>query len=123
MVKATEIACLLMAIAVGIAWQGQKATDPVTANLLMQVILVISFIPAAWRSYTLEDKQTSATWVWATVAYGFMTAALLVDPHGFKPFQLVNPLIPGIGGNGLLAILAYRQERILKAKLAVLKTP
>ena len=89
----------------------------------MQVILVISFIPAAWRSYTLEDKQTSATWVWATVAYGFMTAALLVDSHGFKPFQLVNPIIPGIGGNGLLAILGYRQERMLKAKLAHLKTP
>ena len=29
MVKATEVACLLMAIAVGIAWKGQKATNPV----------------------------------------------------------------------------------------------
>jgi drug/metabolite transporter (DMT)-like permease len=112
MVKPTEIACLVMAIVLGIVWKEQRATNPVTANLLMQGILVISFIPAAWRSYTLEEKQTSATWLWATFAYFLMTAALLSDSHGFKPFQLVNPIIPGIGGNGLLAILAYRQEKI-----------
>lgn len=124
MVKATEIACLVMAIAVGIAWKGQKATSPVTANLLMQGILVISFVPAVWRSYTLEDKQTSATWVWATIAYFLMTAALLVDPHGYKLFQLVNPIVPGIIGNGALAVLGYRQERIRrKANEIALKTP
>ena len=114
LIKATEIICLVLTLMVGYAWYFQKATDPVTANILMQVILVISFVPAAWRSYRFEDRQTPATWLWAVVAYVFMTAALLVDPQGFKPFQLINPLIPGICGNGLLALLAFRQTRRAK---------
>ena len=124
MVKWTEVSCLILALSVGFVWKWQKATDPVTANLLMQGILVISFIPQIKGSYTLTDKQTSATWIWATVAYYFMLVALLVDPHGYKLFQLVNPIVPGIIGNGALAILARRQERIRrKANEIALKTP
>ncbi len=114
MVGLIEITCLILSVIVGVIW---KITEnPVMANLIMQVILVISFMPSFIRTYRLEERNTPLTWIFATVAYVFMTMALLVDENGFKLFQLVNPIIPGIGGNGLLALLAYRQILIRKRK-------
>ena len=112
MVKVVEIVCLLLAGIILVIWK--QTNNPIVANLLMQVVLVISFVPSAIRIKQLKERQKSLPWIFATVAYVFMTIALLVDTQGFKPFQLVNPLVPGIGGNGLLAYLAYRQEKILR---------
>jgi hypothetical protein len=110
MVGRIEITCLLLTFATGILWK--LTADPVVANLIMQGILVMSFIPSWTRTYRFEERNRPLTWIFAVIAYVFMTAALLVDPNGYKPFQLVNPLIPGICGNGILALLAYRQVRL-----------
>lgn len=112
MVRMTEVICLVLAGLVGYIWK--LTADPVLANLLMQGILVISFIPSWVGTYRLTERQTSLTWAFATAAYVCMTIAVVTDPVGFKLFQLVNPIVPGIGGNGLLALLAYRQEKMIK---------
>lgn len=120
MVRTIEIICLCLAVALLQVWH---QSTPVVANLLLQVVLVISFIPSAIRMYQLKEKQTSPPWIFATVAYVLMTTALFVDPRGYKLFQLVNPIIPGIGGNLTLAILALRQERLRKKTSMVSKAP
>jgi drug/metabolite transporter (DMT)-like permease len=114
MVRWLEVVTLLLSSAVGFAWYKARAVDPVTANLLMQCILVISMAPQIWRIHKLQERQKGLPWAFATGAYVCMTTALFVDPLGFKPFQLVNPIVPGIACNALLMIFSYRQETLLK---------
>jgi drug/metabolite transporter (DMT)-like permease len=114
MVRWLELVTLVLSSAVGVAWYKARAVNPITANLLMQCILVISMAPQIWRIYKLQERQVGLPWAFATGAYVCMTTALFIDPLGFKPFQLVNPIVPGVICNGLLMIFSYRQERLLK---------
>lgn len=124
MVRWLEVLTLILSSAVGIAWYRMRAVDPVTANLLMQLILVISMAPQIWRIHKLQERQKGLPWAFATGAYVCMTTALFVDPLGFKPFQLVNPIVPGIACNALLMIFSYRQEKLLKLGYTIVpKTP
>lgn len=110
MVRWTDIGCLVFSIGVLGLWKFTE--NPVAANLLIQVAMTAAFIPSAIEGWQLRERQASLPYTCASAAYVFMTAAILTDPNGFKPFQLVNPLVPGIMGNGLLAAVAYRQEKL-----------
>jgi hypothetical protein len=118
MVRWYDIACLIVAL--GILWIWQHTDDAVSANLILQVALTLSFVPSVIGSYKFRERQRWHPWTCAAVAYVFMTVAIVGDPKGFQLFQLVNPIVPGIMGNGLLAILAYRQE--LRAKQTIIGT-
>ena len=112
MVKKTDIGCLIFSLGVLGIWKATR--DPVMANLLIQIAMFAAFIPSIVAVRQGRERMSSLPWICASTAYVFMTAAILTDPNGFLLFQLVNPLVPGIIGNGLLALVSYQQEKKVK---------
>lgn len=105
--RGVDIVCLVLAIIVGIVW---KMTNGVVANLLLQGVMVLAFMPAAIGIYCNRAKEKPMPWALAVASYLLMTATILIGWQGSWE-ALVHPLASGIGGNGALMVLALRQKK------------
>ncbi|MBI3634443.1 MAG: hypothetical protein HY228_02380 [Candidatus Yonathbacteria bacterium] len=85
-------------------------TDGVVANLLLQGVMVIAFVPTAVGIYDGRAKEKPFPWVLAVASYVLMTATIVIGWQGNWE-ALVHPLASGIGVNGALMVLAFRQQR------------
>ncbi|HXF44018.1 MAG TPA: hypothetical protein VNK70_00950 [Candidatus Paceibacterota bacterium] len=104
--RGVDIICLVLAIIVGVVW---KMTDGVMANLLLQGVMVLAFVPAAVGVYYNRAKEKPLPWALAVASYVLMTTIILIGWQGNWE-ALVHPLASGIGGNGALMLLAVRQH-------------
>jgi hypothetical protein len=102
-VGAIEIIVLLLAGAVGIFWATTR--DPVASNVMMQIVLIVSFIPTVVGLLRGELRETHLSWDCAVLSYGLLIASVLCTSN-WTWVQLAFPFLNGIVGNGSVAIAA-----------------
>lgn len=93
---------LIISLLVGVLWQ--ITDDARLSNILMQLIIFLTFIPIVrglWCGYL---KEKMLPWNLAVVAYTFQMISLLMDFQG-DYLQLCYPFINGVLGNGLIPII------------------
>lgn len=99
----TEIVCGTLCLLVGVVW---KITgDAITANILLQVIYVISFIPTAFGLLFKDAKEKAPPWNLAVLAYTLVVIAIIIDWGEGSWLELVHPIANGIVGNGSIALI------------------
>ena len=98
----------VLALAVGILWKTTGSAD--LANLSLQVIFVISFIPTIHGLLTHKLKEKGLPWNLAVASYAFITAGILTS-ESYRWIALVYPIVNGILGNGSVALIVALQER------------
>ncbi|MEK9159870.1 MAG: hypothetical protein AAB383_04025 [Patescibacteria group bacterium] len=106
-VSAVEILCFLMAVGVGIFWQ--VTSDDRIANLLLQSIYVISFVPTVVGLAAGRGKENPASWSVCVLAY-FLSILSLVAGQSGDWIAFVHPVVNGVIGNGLVAFLSFRKK-------------
>lgn len=99
-----------LALVIGVFWQITK--DARLANLALQAILLISFVPTAIGIIRNTAKEGPLPWVIASVSYCFGVAAVLCG-WSRDWAELAFPIVNGIIGNGSIAIFAlyYNYKR------------
>lgn len=93
---------LIISIAIGIFWVLGKNAK--TSNLLLQIIIFVSFIPTVVGLAQNKLKEKHLPWTLASIAYILQTISLLINWDG-NYYQLFLPIINGILGNGLIPII------------------
>lgn len=82
------IALIIGIVSIGVWWYYRSATY---ANLLLQVCIIISFIPTLGGVWKDPAKEKSLPWfIWSS-AYIFLMAAIFLEWED-KPLQLVYPI-------------------------------
>ena len=105
----TECVCLILAIVVGMFW---KVThDDIITNLLLQVILAISFYPTIQRLLEKKSKEGPIPWALGVCAYIFLILSLCTGEEKQKWYAYAYPFVNGVLGNGSVAFIAFRQRR------------
>ena len=96
-----DIVCGTAAVIIGIIWK--STGSPVLANLLLQIIMLLSFYPAISGVITNHAKEKPMPWIFATLCYVFMIGAIITDWNAGAWYALVHPIVSGVVGNGSLA--------------------
>lgn len=102
-VGAIEVLCLVIAVAVGVVWKMTK--DPILANLLLQFIYVISFVPMITGLVRGTLKEKVLPWVLAFGAYIPTIIIILINWNTSSWVGLVHPIVNGLMGNGAVILL------------------
>lgn len=79
------------------------------ANLLTQLVYVISYLPIVSGLKHGVLRESPAAWVFAAVAYIFATFAVLADFHG-DWLILIYPVVSGVACNAVIAWLAFHDR-------------
>lgn len=103
-----EAVALTLAITSCVLWKTSGNAD--IANLLLQVTLLISFVPVIVGLLRNELRENPTAWTIAVIAYVFATTAVLTDYNG-NWVSLAYPIGNGIIGNGSVALLAFILNR------------
>lgn len=107
-VTSLEVVTFLLALAIGVYWQ-MTSNDRI-ANLVLQAIFVLSYIPTIVGLLRGRAKESIASWLTAVIAYIMATLALLTNyPSDWIAF--VSPVLNGIIGNGLVVLLIIAKKR------------
>ncbi len=101
--KTLEWWIIMLAISIGIFWQ--ISANIIVAHLLLQIILVLSFVPTIKGLIKKELKEKAPPWITAALAYSLQIIALLIVYAG-NWVSLAYPILNGIIGNGSIAVLA-----------------
>ncbi len=97
-----DLFLLIISLIIGLFWiTGTSAT---LSNLLLQVLIFISFLPTAVGLIKNKLKEKHLPWTLASIAYILQTISLLLDWNG-DYYQLFLPIINGILGNGLIPVI------------------
>lgn len=99
-----EVVCLITALVVGIVWKTTR--DPVLANLLLQFIFVVSFIPMISGLIKGKLREKVLPWALALCAYVPTLIIIAINWDSSSWVGLVHPIVNGIMGNGIIIILA-----------------
>lgn len=97
-----EIACFLTAVGIGIFWKTTGNT--VAANLLLQIIFLVSFIPTVVGLKRGELRERALPWDLAVLSYALMTLTIVVDWKEGSLLAFAHPIVNGILGNGSVAL-------------------
>lgn len=107
--KWAEVACAATALCVGVFWR--ITGDVVLANLLLQLVFLISFTPTVLRLLRNESREEPFPWDLAVVAYSVMIGAIVADWGSGSPVALAHPILNGIVGNGCVSIAIRLQQK------------
>ncbi|MFZ5364809.1 MAG: hypothetical protein ACOZBH_01240 [Patescibacteria group bacterium] len=104
--------CLALAAAVGILWL--TTGNARLANLMLQIILFVSFVPIWVGLKSGRLKEKSPPWILGVISY-CLTLAVIISNWSGDIAQLLYPLVNGILGNGSVAVMAihYNRKRII----------
>lgn len=102
-IGAMEVVCLVTALVVGIVWNTTR--DPVLANLLLQFIYVVSFIPMISGLITGKLREKVLPWALAFCAYIPTLIIIAINWDSSSWVGLVHPIVNGIMGNGAIILL------------------
>ena len=94
---------LCSTVFIGIIWKITQ--DDRLANILVQFIFIISFIPTIYGLFINTLKEKPFPWWLAVFAYFIQIITLIINFNG-DWLELLFPFINGIVGNGSVAVLA-----------------
>lgn len=103
-----EIAMFVLAIIIGIFWR-VTANDR-AANLLLQAIYVISYLPTFAGIIKLTAKEHYTAWVVAFIAYVFSVISVATGRQA-DWVAYVHPIVNGLIGNGLVVVFIFYTKR------------
>ena len=106
-IKFLEKAVLLLTVIIGLI--GLFIQNEEITNLLIQGVLVFSFWPTIDGLRNKGATEKPLPWLLAVGAYCLLIASILVDFNG-NYTSLAFPLVNGILGNGIVAILAITKK-------------
>jgi hypothetical protein len=115
--KKLEVVILILALLIGIGWQ--ITGNAILANLLLQVILFISFIPTAVGLLKRTLKEKPLPWILSIIAYQFQLATVLINFDG-NYAALAYPIVNGVLGNGsvtAIIIIMNKKKNLHKPTL------
>lgn len=98
--KLIDIILFFISIIIAIFWRLTKNAN--VASLLLQLTLLVSFLPTAIGVMQERLKEKHWPWTLAGIAYLLQTISLLINYDG-NIYQLFLPVINGVLGNGLVA--------------------
>jgi len=99
-----------LAFVVGFVWR--TTGDAVLANLALQIVLLISFLPTARGLVRNEIRDHPLPWTLAVLSYCFQILTVLSGVKGWTWPELVFPILNGIFGNGtVLCIIIWKRRR------------
>jgi hypothetical protein len=107
-VGAVDMVVLFLSCVVGIFWK--TTGDPVVSNLMMQIILVISFVPTLVGLIKRRLREKSLSWNLAVLSYCFLIVSI-VSGSSWTWAQLAYPFFNGIVGNGSVAIASILTKK------------
>ena len=100
--KTLEAVIFIMALGIGFFWQ--VTDNDRIANLLLQGIYVISYIPTIAGLIKGTGKEHYMSWIVAAISYSFATVALITNYPG-DWIAFVCPVVNGVIGNSFVAAL------------------
>lgn len=98
----TEELILIFATLVGIIWQ--VTGNAVVANVLLQLIFLISFVPTVIGLVQGQLRERTPPWDLVVVAYMFMILSIVSSWQEGSWLALIHPIINGVVGNGSVAL-------------------
>ncbi len=86
-----ELLCLGMALIIGIYWK--ISGNAIGANISLQSILVISYLPTYAGLWTGTLREHSFSWTLTTIGYALLTIAVGIDSSHTSRYALFFPLV------------------------------
>jgi len=104
-----EVVSIILTLGVGLLW---KIVGAVSANLSLQLVLVISFYPTIRGLLKRKLREKPLPWVLAVAAQFFQIGSLILDWDTSGGWiALAYPLLNGVLGNGSVAMIVYLQAK------------
>jgi small basic protein len=94
---------IVLTIAIGVMWQ--TTNNDRLANILVQIIFAISYLPTIKGLISGKVKEKPFPWWLAVSSYSLQIIAILIAFNG-DFLQLLFPIVNGILGNGSVAVLS-----------------
>ena len=102
-----EIISLVLAVLIGIFWQ--TTGNAIIANLLIQVIFLISFYPTIVGLLRRKLKEKALPWIFAVISCSILITSVIMNWEQGGWVALAFPIIRMIG-NGSVAIIVWGQN-------------
>ena len=99
-----DMYCVGFAVIIAIFWA--ISGNAKVSNLLLQIIIVVSFFPTIRGLIQGTGQEQNLTWNLAVVAYILQTIAVYLDPEQTW-ISMAYPVINGIIGNGAVSVVIY----------------
>ena len=113
----TDLICFFFALATGIFWK--ISGDPVQANLWLQLVYVLSFIPTLTALHAEKIHESAGPWLIAVAAYTLMVVDIIFKWESTTWVALVHPIVNGIIGNGFVAYYGLKRLITTRASSSV----
>ncbi len=94
---------LCISLAVGILWQ--TTGNAVLANILLQIVYLISFYPTVVGLWNGTLREKTPPWDTAVLAYCLVIVGIILNWNDTSAMALVHPIVNGIIGNGSVALM------------------
>lgn len=107
-----EIVIFALAIGIGIFWQ--TTSNDRAANLFLQGIYLVSYVPTVLGVLRGSARENPTSWSIILLAYVFSTLSVIYGPHE-DWVAFANPLINGLLGTGS-AVLAIFYSNSRKSR-------
>ncbi len=108
-IKNLEMIILLIALSIGVFWQ--LSDNDRLANLLLQIIYILSYIPTLMALWRLQAEESSLSWGLAVFGYSLVVVGLVVNYPG-DWIAFVSPVVNGMLGNGaVLCLILWNKKR------------
>ncbi len=104
-----EILCTALAFGIGIFWR--TTGDAIMANIFLQAIFLISFLPTMIGLVRGTLREKPLPWTLATIAYSLLILAILADWEDGSGYKLIHPIVNGLIGNGGAALTIWWTNR------------
>ena len=98
---------VFLALCTGIFWQ--LTNNAFLAQIALQIILVLSYIPTLYGIYKGHASEQVYSWVLVVMSYIFLVISIMLDYRGHW-IELLFPLVNGILGNGLVVIFILKKK-------------
>jgi hypothetical protein len=105
--KPVEIGALIVALLIGVLWRA-TGNDRI-ANLSIQVVYAISYVPLIVGFVRGTAREDPAPWIIAVIAFTLMVISVFVSGNR-DPMAFVYPIGTGYLETGLLRCWPYKQE-------------
>ncbi|MBU1083418.1 hypothetical protein KKE14_03220 [Patescibacteria group bacterium] len=108
----TEIICLVCSIIIGTLWR--ITGNAILANILLQLVFVISFIPTVVGVLKKELREKQLPWDLAVMSHTWLVVSIVASWHTGSVYELFYPIIGGILGNGAVSVAVRSTNKEVK---------
>jgi hypothetical protein len=104
-----DVLILFFALLVTLFWYMSRNAN--TANVLIQIINLLSFIPTLRGLKRKELHDHPLPWLLAVTGYGFQILTIISNPEPWSWYALVAPVMSGILGSGSVCVTSWWMNR------------